>query len=295
VKNLKKIALIVALVLVFGVANANAFPVTFNIDELYDWGRLYNFVRLGSNHPTVIPPNSWHPVNPNPFDSSPGSIIPADTTGNADTQEDSWGIGTTASITDAANTSNVVWSRTPSQELTLFFWGFDDDYIDFPNTTTGIASLGATGGHIQVYLDNVTPDFSGSLGTAGRTAVSTYTGVTDGTLVLDLVPVAQNAAGHTLISSTNITNGDGGGNMYLDVIGGAWADYYDTNTQDYGSDLSLGFTVENNLGSTSPVANWVVKGDARGEADLVPEPASMLLLGIGLAGFGITRRKKKSA
>jgi len=278
---MKKVLLIAVLFLVIGVASAHADPVTLNVDELYDWGRLYSYAG-GVYTPTNVNPAPWG-TNP-----AGGYTITENTLGNADGAEDTWGIGSVASIkTLPAN--DPIFLRSGSQELTFMFYGFDDDALSNPNfvgDTTILSKLG----HIAVYLDT-TPDFDGTVGTGGRTGLASYTGATEGLLVLDLAPVDLTGSGHTLSSNFDFLTSSGAGSMYLSTTGlGAWDYLYDTNTQLFGSDFSFTFTVRDNV--TPTVGDWVVRGDAGGEGNVIPEPASMILMGIGLAGVARRLRRK---
>ncbi len=281
---MKKLLLMLVLLLVAAVGNAYAIPVTLNMDELYDWGRLYSY--SGGVGGIYTPIN----VNPAPWGTNPagGYTITADTFPNADGAEDTWGIGSVASIkTIPAN--DPIFLRSGSQELTFLYYGFDDDYLSSPGLFTGDTTILSKLGHIAVYLDT-TPDFDGTLGTGGRTGLAAYTGVTDGLLVLDLAPIDLTGFGHTLSSNFDFLTSSGSGAMQLSTTGlGAWDSIYDTNTQLYGSDFSFTFTVRNNTSPT--VGNWVVRGDAGGEGNVIPEPASMILMGIGLAGAARLRRR----
>jgi hypothetical protein len=286
----KKLLLTAIMVLGLGMGTANAVPVTLNVDEFYDWGRLYSFSDGAVPFPGIAD-DTYTTTNSNPYnianaiaDTAVGTVVAANTAGLADGIEDTWGVGSVASIkTFPAN--DVVWERTAAQELTFMFYGFDDDRLYTPLGSTTIQSVG---GRIQVYLDGP-PDFDGNVGTAGRTGGSTFTGATEGLLVLDLVPVKFDGV-HTLESNFDFNTSTGSGALYLDVSGaGAWDSMYDTNTQLYGSDFIFSFTVRNNTNPT--IADWVVRGDAGGESNVVPEPMSLLLLGGGLAGLVGTRKK----
>ena len=285
---MKKFLMTLVILLGFGVSNAYAVPVSINVDEIYDWGRLYSHsgttYTTTNNNPAYYGPGT---------DTAIGTTVTENTTGNARPSEDTWGVGSVASITSIPP-GTTYFQRDASQELTLMFQNFHDDFLSAP-TILGATQILSVGGHLQVYLDN-TPDFMGSLGIAGRTGQTTYTGATDGILALDLVPVAFDGFGHTLESNFNFLTSSGSGALYLATTGaGAWDSMYDTNTQGFGSDFSFSFTVRDN--SNPSVGDWIVRGDAGGESDInaIPEPASMLLFGTGLFGMLGTRLRRKIA
>ena len=283
---MKKVLLILAVMLLLGTANAHASPVEMDLVDLYDWGRLYDF---------NISTNAWDPITQNPYDLTLGTSIPAGSTiGYADGLEDSWGIAQVDQILLGSGGPSIFDKDLPgSPEITIFFWGFDDDYMGFPDALNKV-SIGSVGGRVEVWQD-VSPDYNPALGIAGRSLPadgSHYDTVTDdGTLLLDLVPVAQNAFGHTLVSDFNFNTFTGGGDMFLNIAGGTWASAYDTNTQLFGSDLLFSYEVRDNVGPI--VANWTVKGGGSVYGDVIPEPASMTMFGIGLMGLVGALKKKK--
>ncbi|MFH0764078.1 MAG: hypothetical protein V1927_03665 [Candidatus Omnitrophota bacterium] len=292
---MKNVMLIAALLLVVGLGNAYAStPVEFNTDQLYDWGRFYSFQTGGAGA------NQYETTNSNPAWYGSGSDTPVGTVFNANTwgiadatnQEDSWGVATVAWIKELPSLTNVVWQRSASQELTFIFYGFDDNYLGAP--LVGESFIYSKGGHVSVYLDN-TPDFNGGSGSGGRTGLGTYTGVTDGTLVLDLVPTILDSNGTTMSSHFNFTTYSGGGGMYLDIVDGAWKDLYDTNSIPNGtggnSDFQMSWTVNPN--SPNPTGDWNVRGAGFGTGSVVPEPMSMLMVTMGVLGFAVTHRKRK--
>ncbi|MFT7537903.1 MAG: hypothetical protein ACI9F2_000042 [Lysobacterales bacterium] len=281
-REMKKFLLTAVIMLGLGVSNASAITIEFDVQDLYDWGRLYDYSATT---------NTWTPYNVNPSDVPAGFTAPvvAGTVGNADGVEDTWGVATVAriSVLAGADTYN---SATDPYELTMIFYGFDDDYLSAPDLFNN-SIVGSTGGNIKIYKD-LTPDFDETLGTAGRTGASTYTGVTDGELVLDLIAIPQNIAGHTLATTFNFGTLSGSGSVLLSTTGaGSWDAAYDTNSQLDGADFGLQFTSSVN-GGGSVVADWVVRGDGRAESatNSVPEPMTMALFGTGLLGAAIRRK-----
>ena len=268
---MKKLLLTAALVFGLGISSAQAAIYhEFDIQRLYDFGTLYSF-----DGTTYTPTNN------------PGSLpILADTAGEADGDEDTWGIAVIDEISTILGPIHYDSSIDP-YELTIFFYGFEDDKITSPDGALNVI-IGSVGGHILVYKD-LTPDFDETLGTAGRTGTTTYTGATEGTLVLDLVPLAQNLDGHTLVSIFNFSTFTGSGSMFLETTGaGLWDSWYDTNEEPLGSDFEFTYTVRNNVKPV--VADWIVRGDGRAEG-AIPEPATMLLFGSGLAGAFLRRKR----
>ncbi|GAX62292.1 ABC-type dipeptide transport system, periplasmic component [Candidatus Scalindua japonica] len=293
---MKKGLLIAAMALGLGVgsmcvelnrAEAAVSAVQLDVVDLMDWGRSYDY-DLGTNTytPAAGSDNPWNPGGVN----NPGVSMVADTFGNHDGTEDTWGIAQIDQITNTAGTISLFDKDLSNFELTMFFWGFDDDIITAPNVL-GNSNIGAVGGRVQVWKD-FAQDFDPTIGTAGRTGGSTFTTATEGELVLDLIPHAF-ANGTTLNANFNFISNTGSGVVYLDTSGaGSWDAFYDTDSQLMGSDFLFQWTVENNAQGDT-VADWTVRGDGRQEAALVPEATTVALLGIGLVGMaGVAVRKK---
>jgi hypothetical protein len=274
---------------------AEAIPVEFDIQNMYSWARLYDY------DGTDYTPNNSNPWDPGGV-NNPGATIAADTVGESDTTEDTWGIAQVDGIQGLGADTTIFYDKESAAfEVTVFFWGFNDDYIDDPNLITGISTLAQVGGRVQVWAD-FTPDYDPTtFGTTDRGPLDgDYATVTEDILLLDMVPRELNAAHHTLFGNFNFATTVGGGEAWLDIVGGLWQPLYDTNSQFLGTDMLFTNTNRNNLtGPPDQVNDWVIRADGRGESfrtGVIPEPTTVVLLGIGLvgmAGVAVRRRLKK--
>jgi hypothetical protein len=163
----------------------------------------------------------------------------------------------------------------PGCELTFQFSGF------MPAGTTIIPTLGQTityhQGIIDVYvgaLEIATPSDYLAL-TAANTG--------NGALFLSL---ANNYDFLGTELSASLLAGVG----FLDVTGGMAAANFDTNTQTGGSDM--GFTTS--LSFRQPPGNTIsdISGTGNFVGNTIPEPESLALVGLGLLGLAVSRRRK---
>lgn len=201
-----------------------------------------------------------------------------------------FGIFSVTSI-NADNTKNTTLWSNGAEEITGTF----SDY-----TLANVSGSGSqtvfdfTGGVINMYLDS-TPDFdanpyTGSLATSG-------TGVTDGILFLTLkgatgfvaddLSTAFDESLDTLRSTgdllTNPLTGKGYGN--LEITGGAYASMF--------GGIGALMTLNSDLASPDPQgSDWPIGSEDPLRGTAVPEPGTVALVGLGLAGIAFANRKR---
>lgn len=258
------------------------------VQGVYDRGTIYD---------GITTPGTWSPIG-----APAGAKVFTD--GVYDTSvdgiEDTWGVFQIKSIVGSVS-GTVFDSTTTADQIVGMFYGFDDIYIS--DNLDGSAAVKSQFGAMELWKNSGDFDAAILAGSTGRTAANAYTGITSGTQLLSTTahgrlawdPVSQTFVTYTYKSDFDFTAPYGGrGDIYFDVNPsvGMWGVLLDTDGFDVGTATDADIQISFSAQSSGVQSDWVVYGNGQGNANaVIPEPTSMILMGIGLAGAALRRRR----
>ncbi|TFW19434.1 PEP-CTERM sorting domain-containing protein [Massilia arenosa] len=216
--------------------------------------------------------------------------------------EDTWGIFSVQSISRVSDGGLIFTAGQGGQYLTGVFGGISDTRVSvIAGDEENVVTAYGTGGWLNMYYNSA--NYNSALGPTGRDLVdpTKYTGITGGTLALSAVfsPEVSGSAtlnGYSYRSQFGDVTLAGVGQGFLDVTGGSLAAQLNTNSEfdPKGGAHDMFLKVTYAPSAQSAAAGWTVDATGDVQANALPEPASIAVFGLGLAGIaGLRRRKSK--
>jgi hypothetical protein len=229
-------------------------------------------------------------------------------------REDGWGVFKVTSIVNPVTGATLWRDGQDGEEITGIYYGQIDNAV-----------YGTVDGAYLVQSQNITYDLyvnavgtfetavtngkiGASQGSAARTGYNTYNGITDGTLLLrgnsltsGLKPLPGTSAADAQFYSTfrpnaTYTSGTGDYQTRIRLTDGIWKDTFYTGYS--GGDMELGGHSYINGDEYGPlVGNWTYRSQDPLRPitpPVIPEPLTMMGVGIGLMGLGGYIRRRMS-
>lgn len=211
--------------------------------------------------------------------------------------EDTWGIFQVTGIISNDGFNTLLWTQGSGGEyITGMFHGLEDAVVN-GGTTASKVEAHSTGGSVQFYVDNTLANYSAgaALGAAGRTGAASFTGATNGTLWLDMNfagTADSDYSGLAYQSNFSTASLNGSGSGYLDVVGGSYAGQIKKGTETDLDGNKRDAFLQSTYSPNSNAPSWTVTNRGGLDTNVIPEPASLALFGLGLAGLASLRRRK---
>lgn len=190
------------------------------------------------------------------------------------------GIGRVDTINQGSST---IWTSGQGGAYLNFVFG---GFTSILSPTAPIFNFVATGGFVDFYTTNNASVFDTSI--APSAAIAAISG---GNLFMKTIAVGQTVGIATGVSYS--------ANGFLDAESGPYAAQLDTDTRltflpGLVADMSFGLVGSNNQNPlVNPAYTYISSTDLQGASVPVPEPSSLMILGLGLLWFGITSKPKQ--
>ena len=234
--------------------------------------------------------------------------------------EKTWGVGYVTEL--VSTTDGTKWQAGDGgQYLYYMLYGIADASTQNNGTNFSIFNEGATGGgadgkiHVDFFRSNVNLNTVYPLYTAnpqGRTGFGTYSMFAgfENYLQLELqekvnadnpLTLGYDESKATLVQTALglVLPTTGTGNFFANAVGGTAKTQYDTNADLYGYDMHGKFdlSVNRKCNAAGNTAGTCFAGviDDPVIGTKIPEPASLALFGLGLAGVAALRRRRRAA